>query len=267
MRALAVRTLLAMLMTAQLLLAAGAPVQAAAQWQGSDGGWRGTGAAFLPGGTYIGDTPGSGDNCAGCSWEAMPVCELTGPNNCQDSFGCPAGQPFVLIRLTSPALGMTVTVGSECLRQGEPLSVAEAEQWVQSAVRQSAPELTIGTQPRPRTLTNLPTIFWTTQPQSIERGDSLAGHAVTFRANAQWHWRWGDGSQGRTTSVPGSPWPNHTLSHIYRRPGEVNVAVTTRWNVVFWVNGVGPFSVTGEPVTQTQTQRVQVQEARAVLVG
>ena len=241
------------------------PANASSAWVSDGAGWRGHGSAFLPGGTFVGDAD-SGSDCPGCSWEVDPVCELTGPHNCQEAFGCPPGQPFVLIRVTDPAAGVAGVVGSQCLPPGEPISVEEIGQFVQDRVRQQTPQPDPNFQPRGQTLTMLPTIFWTEQPQTIDRSDVLAGLSVHFTAIASWYWNWGDGSRPRVTHSPGSPWPRPSLTHTFRRAGRYPVSTRTTWDATFWVNGVGPFAPSGPPVTQQASFVVPVREARAVLV-
>ena len=58
-----------------------------------------------------------------------------------------------------------------------------------------------------------------------------------------------------------------TVSHPYPRAGSYPASVTTSWEAWFTVDGMGPWSVGGDPVVQiSDPLTVPVVEARAELV-
>lgn len=128
------------------------------------------------------------------------------------------------------------------------------------------PKADPGFQPRKNAITQVPTIFWSGQARDVQRSDVIAGIPVNFQASAKWSWSWGDGSKGKETTKPGRAWPATDITHTYRRPGTFRVGVTTTWEASYEVNGVGPFAVGGDPVTQQNSFAVNVKEARAVLI-
>jgi hypothetical protein len=122
-------------------------------------------------------------------------------------------------------------------------------------------------QPKGGTLIGLPAVFASGQPARLgERTFTLVGFEIVLDGRASWTWDFGDGD-GLTTTEPGGSWPDVTISHPYPQSGAYPVSVTSTWDAWFTVDGLGPWPVGGEPVTQTSDPLlVPVVEARAELV-
>ena len=58
-----------------------------------------------------------------------------------------------------------------------------------------------------------------------------------------------------------------SVAHTYLARADCRVVVTATWVGRFWVDGAGPFEVTGPDITQTAALLVPVKEAHAVLVS
>lgn len=240
-------------------------------WSGTEGGWSGQGSVFLPGGRQVGG-PGGGDDGNGCGsacqWWVVPMCDVEGEFSCEALGACAnKGERRYFVYYQGPGALDGVLQSAYCAIPGQrPISTQEVGQWVGQQLRDRAPELSIGLQPRGGAVTQLPAIFRTGQPASFSRSDSLAGVSVRFKAGARWRWTWGDGSQTDTTN-PGGSWPNRSLTHTYRKDGHVKVMVRADWSAQFWVAEVGPFAVGGVPVQQHSQRVIKVRQARAVLVA
>ena len=129
------------------------------------------------------------------------------------------------------------------------------------------PQLRPSVQPPGGSLVNLPVVLASGQPRTIGRHRFvLAGRTVLLEADAWWTWDLGDGHR-LLTHEPGGRWPNTSVTHAYGRSGRYAVRVTTSWQARFWVDGAGPFVVTGVPVTQQRVVVVAVRAACAVLVA
>jgi|GEM_PF-7119371 len=88
------------------------------------------------------------------------------------------------------------------------------------AVRQvGLPSLQIKIQPGGTTLVNFETIFYADAP-TFERTVDLLGYAVDLRATpASFTWHHGDGTS-QTTSSPGHKYPNHDVTHTFKRAAD-----------------------------------------------
>ena len=122
-------------------------------------------------------------------------------------------------------------------------------------------------QPAGRGIVNIPVLFAAGQPETIGRpAFALGGFRVELEARASWRWDFGDGTSGVFT-VPGGGWPDTSVAHTYLRQADCQVNVTATWVGQFWVDGAGPFEVTGPDITQTAPLTVPVKEAHAILIG
>ena len=123
-------------------------------------------------------------------------------------------------------------------------------------------------QPADGALVGVPAVFRTGQPAEGLTGADLSvlGLDVRLEARPRWWWSWGDGSGGWVAS-PGGRWPDLSVAHTYRVLGPQQVQVTAVWRGSYVVEGLGPFPVPGDPLTQDDVVTVDVREARALLVG
>lgn len=231
-------------------------------WRTGDSGWSGKGVAFFPGGSYVGGGPGSSSDC--CAWKVSYVCEAGPDGTGCAAQGCPTGQNLAsLINLAHEYNVYPL----KCIDPGEPKSEQEISAYTGNRIKEIAPKASPGFQPRETAVTQIPTIFWSGQDERIQRSDSFVGIPVDFDAVASWTWDWGDGTSELRTHESGQQWPDADVKHTYRKPGKFRVTLTTTWDASFSVSGVGPFPVTGDPVTQTTSFTITVKEARAVLIN
>jgi hypothetical protein len=210
-------------------------------------------------------------NCPGCTWQVEPQCRDsagTGDAVCPGAFGtCPPGKIRMTLLLKRDGWPRFVPVGSFCRGPGEPLTPDELIPGVRDQFLSFLPKLRPSFQPAGRGIVNLPVVFATGQPQTIgDRPFMLGAFPIVLDATTTWHWDFGDGVAGDFTS-PGGPYPDTSVSHAYGRQEVCTARVTATWAGEFWVDGTGPFEVTGAPITQTAAVTVPVKEARAVLVG
>lgn len=236
-----------------------------------DAAFVGTGGLLIPGNSFTGtaDDRRSTAECVDCEWALVPVCKRgTGDVGCGPAAtSCPAGSRRMVILLRRPPSPTWDTVGSMCV-SGAPLTVDDVAQQLSDVVIERVPPLRPSVQPAGGTVVNLPAIFASGQPERMStRRFDLVGFAVVLDARATWRWRFGDGAEV-TTQLPGGAWPDDSVSHVYRTPGQRVVSVVAQWQGWFTVDGMGPFPVAGPSVTQVSAPLpLPVYEARAVLVG
>jgi hypothetical protein len=173
----------------------------------------------------------------------------------------------MVLFLKRPTWPGFVKVGAFCEGPGDTLTPDALIPGVRDHFVQYLPALAATYQPPGRGIVNLPVIFAAGQPATLgQHAFTLGAHQVTLDATATWHWDYGDHATADLTT-PGGPYPNQDVTHTYLHPQTATTTVTTTWAGQFWVDGAGPFEVTGPPITQTQTLHVPVKEAHAVLVA
>jgi hypothetical protein len=169
----------------------------------------------------------------------------------------------------SPAAGVDFApVGSTCVGgDRRPVPLADLVPDVRGDFLKLLPTLNPSFQPSGGGLVHVPVVFGAGQPAQLEDADvEVAGMDVHINATATWSWNFGDGTSAAATT-PGGAYPDMDVNHAYDVAGAPNVAVTTTWAGTFTVEGLGPFAIAGDPVTQTATVVVPVREARAHLVA
>ena len=231
------------------------------------------GAILIPAAGFVGDPAlrGQAATCPGCSWQLAPWCKFTEPGGTAACLGaviaCPAGSIRLAIFLRRPGETTFQQVGSFCQSPGQPLTPGQLVPDVRDRFIELLPPQSPSYQPATGTLVNLPTVFASGQPTTIDQKQfDLAGFTIVINATATWLWRFGDGAEGVFDS-PGGPYPDMSVSHSYRVAGPQQVVLTTMWDGVFTVDGLGPFPIAGPPVTQSTPLLLTVREARAQLVA
>lgn len=230
------------------------------------------GAILIPGDGFQGP-PGlrtEAATCVGCSWQTAPWCldaEPGGDTMCLGALiGCPVGSERYALFLRRPGEPTYTRVGSFCRGPGQPLTPSELVPEVRDRFIEYLPPQAPSYQPVGGALVNLAAVFSAGQSGTIGRPTfDLAGFEIALTAEAAWRWDFADGPV-EVFAVPGGPYPDTSVSHVYRTPGQRTVTVTTLWAGDFTVDGLGPFPVEGPPVTQTAALPVLVREARAELV-
>ena len=118
------------------------------------------------------------------------------------------------------------------------------------------------------TLVNVETIAFTDPtPQTFDI--TVLGVPVTVVARATaFSWSFEDGADPLVTTDPGAPWPEHTVSHVYRTTGARSITLTTEWTGTFRVAGSDTWQpIDGTAVTVETAPPIEVQEATNRLVA
>jgi PKD repeat protein len=119
--------------------------------------------------------------------------------------------------------------------------------------------------PSDGTLVNVDTIFYADTASTMQTTITLLGEQVALTLHpTQWAWRFGDGST-LTTTTPGAPYPDTSVTHRYSETGTYAASVTVTWDGTFTFGGQtanipGDTSRGGPPVSVT------VKEAHSHLV-
>jgi hypothetical protein len=167
-----------------------------------------------------------------------------------------AGEPWVLL-------------GTTCLGPGEkPTSVADVGEIVHERVINYLPNASPSFQPAEGGLVNLPTIFASGEPATMQTEPfDVLGFSIVVTAKARWEWTFDHGVM-KPFAQPGGVYPNDDVAYTYADPGGRKVSVTTYWDASFTVDGDGPFQVPGPEISKTAGPiTVPVRQARSELVG
>lgn len=123
------------------------------------------------------------------------------------------------------------------------------------------PEPDLTAKPGVKGLVNLESYFWVSGPASQTRSVAVGPYTLTVKGEiVTYRWSWGDGSPKLSTNDPGRPWPaRSSITHTYRNRGRFPVAVTTRWQGTFQVDGGAPQEVAGPDILRTSTLSYPVQ--------
>ena len=128
------------------------------------------------------------------------------------------------------------------------------------------PQLPTRQQPPGNALVGLPVIFFTDGPTTQTYSLDIRGFTVDIVATAQgFTWHTGDGAH-LTTTDPGAPYPEHTVSYDYAS-GTYTASLTATWGGTFTVDGSAAVDVPGSTTTDGPPVTFTVVEARAVLTN
>jgi hypothetical protein len=128
------------------------------------------------------------------------------------------------------------------------------------------PQLTTRQQPPGNGLVGLPVIFYTDSPTTQTFTLDIRGFTVVIAATATGYtWHTGDGTE-LTSTDPGRPYPDHTVTHDYRA-GTYTASLTTTWSATFTVDGGAPADVPGTTTTDGPPVTFTVLQARPVLTN
>ncbi|HVE64487.1 MAG TPA: PKD domain-containing protein [Mycobacteriales bacterium] len=176
-----------------------------------------------------------------------------------------------LDRATGVPIGGWERLDSVCLGADTPLPIpatARLPGLVRREFKADAVVKTTGSyQPRDGGVVNLETIFYADTPRTITLAPlRILGFDVAITATAtNYHWTWGDGSSLDTAS-PGTPYPDHDVTHVYRRPGSYRVHVTVTYTGTYSVDGGATAPIVGTVTVPGPGVDITVREARAELV-
>ncbi|WP_246078728.1 hypothetical protein [Modestobacter excelsi] len=128
------------------------------------------------------------------------------------------------------------------------------------------PQLTTRQQPPGEALVGLPVIFFTDSPTTQLFTVDIRGFTVDIAATAStYSWDTGD-SAVLTTTDPGAPYPNATITHDYSS-GTYTASLTTTWSATYSVDGGVQADVPGTTTTQGAPATFTVLQARTVLTN
>ena len=128
------------------------------------------------------------------------------------------------------------------------------------------PQLPTKQQPPGDGLAGLPVIFFTDGPTTQTFTVDIRGFTVDIDATASsFTWHTGDGTD-LTTTDPGAPYPDHTISHDYAS-GTYTAALTTTWTGTFSIDGGLTVPVPGSTTTEGPPVTFDVLQARPVLTN
>jgi hypothetical protein len=128
------------------------------------------------------------------------------------------------------------------------------------------PQLTTRQQPPGQALVGLPVIFFTDSSTSQTFTVDIRGFTVVIIAHAtSYAWDTGDGTV-LTTTDPGAPYPDQTITHDYSS-GSYTASLTTTWGATYSVDGGVQADVPGTTTTQGAPVTFTVREARTVLTN
>lgn len=171
-----------------------------------------------------------------------------------------------------------VLLGYVCLADPNELLGPTVED-VQTAFREMDwPAATLNVQPADgETLVNLPTVFHADNNDPITQTINLLGQTVVIEATpVEWTWHWAQRSDDataddvlpHTTSHPGAPHPDATITHTYRTSGmTVRPSVDVTYQGRYRLNN-GPWQDIPDPhtVPGPATEPLTILEARPALV-
>jgi hypothetical protein len=129
------------------------------------------------------------------------------------------------------------------------------------------PAGTITYQPSWGALVNKAEIFYTTTPATHTYALTLLGHDVRLTTHIQTYtWTFGDNGQPVISSKPGQPYPDTTITHIYRQRGTRDVRLTLTYTASYTVDGGPVQTIPGTATVASQPRPLTVHSAHAVLV-
>ena len=98
------------------------------------------------------------------------------------------------------------------------------------------------------TFVQIDTIVYTDDtPQTLTT--TVGGTPVELRATpVEWRWDFGDKTKPVTTTKPGGPYPDKTVTHVYTRLDTYQVTLTTTWQ--------GQWRLVGETTWRDEPPRV-----------
>jgi len=162
--------------------------------------------------------------------------------------------------------GTWVSEGRTCVDVTDlnpPPSPAEVFSYFQTL---PLPQLTTRQQPPGEALVGLPVIYFTDSPTTQDFTVDIRGFTVDITARAvSYAWDTGDGAV-LTTTDPGAPYPDQTVTHDYSA-GTYTASLTTTWGATYSVDGGVQAEVPGTTTTQGEPATFSVLQARSVLTS
>ena len=116
-------------------------------------------------------------------------------------------------------------------------------------------------------LINLETIAYTNaEVQSFST--TVLGIPLTVRATpVRYTWSFDDTSGDLVTTQPGAPWPDSTITHIYRTTGTRTISLTTEWAGEYVISGSSTWQpIAGTATTTESAPPIEIRSAANALV-
>lgn len=234
------------------------------------GGDGGTGTVNGTG--HQGDDPGSGgdhgggaNNCDGCTYRWVGICDPALANSGCGANACPPGFLMETLVITDPRLPAPIAGATQC-RSPSGSTPAQVRQAASDQFSQLLTTAHPSQQPAGGGVVNLPTLFSTNTPVAQLFNETLLGVQVALNVDALWTWDFGDGTT-LTTTDPGGAYPIASLRHIYLHAGTYTVTLTTNWTGTFSMAGGPAAVIPGGPIPRISIPlSLDVHEAHSVLV-
>ena len=203
----------------------------------NQGGDPGSGGAQGSGGT---------DNCLGCTYKWVAICDPALANTGCGANACPAGFLMETLMITDPRLPAPIAGATRC-RSPSGATPAQVRLAASDQFSQLLTTAHPSQQPAGGGVVNLPTLFATNTPAAQTFDETLLGVQVTLNVDASWTWDFGDGTT-LTSTDPGGAYPIASLSHIYLHAGTYAVTLTTNWTGTFSMAGGPAAVIPGGPI-------------------
>ncbi|CAN2242047.1 PKD domain containing protein [actinobacterium SCGC AAA044-D11] len=114
-------------------------------------------------------------------------------------------------------------------------------------------------QPASGALVQVPVNFWTTTPPTFKTSVVMLGVPITVYLSPTYFWDFGDG-QTLSTSNRGGPYPNQSITHIYKSSGFFTSHLRISWSGNWLASGVKS-AVSGGAIIQDIYTQVRVTPA------
>jgi len=114
-------------------------------------------------------------------------------------------------------------------------------------------------QPTTNALVQVPVNFWTTTPLTFKTSVVMLGVPITVNLSPTYLWDFGDGTKLSTVSR-GAPFPDHSITHTYKRTGSYLASLQITWGGTWKASGTTS-EVSGGAIVQTLYTEVNVVSA------
>jgi hypothetical protein len=111
-------------------------------------------------------------------------------------------------------------------------------------------------QPSVDPIAGIPIYFWSDSNPVFQITTAILGIAVSVTLQPSFLWDFGDG-HGLTTGSPGGAFPDSTITHTYKEPGNFPVTLTISW-AGSWSTAGEVLPVLGGAIVQTMSTNVLV---------
>jgi hypothetical protein len=223
---------------------------------GNQGGDAGSGGSQGGGGT---------NNCVGCTYRWVAICDPALANTGCGANACPAGFLMETLMITDPRLPAPIAGATRC-RSPSGASPAQVRQAAFDQFSQLLTTAHPSQQPVGSGVVNLPTLFATNTPVAQLFNETLLGVQVTLNVDASWTWDFGDGTT-LTSTDPGGTYPTTSLNHVFPVAGTYTVTLTTNWTGTFSMAGGPAAVIPGGAIPRVSNPfPIEIHEAHSVLV-